>query len=79
MTGNQTLDIVLAIQGLIVTICTLIGLIAPKGSRIGGIAAKIGTDLKNQTVTIAQTKSDLTKHLNRLAEIERSKLEELGE
>jgi len=63
MTGNQTLDIIFAIQGLIVTICTLVGLLAPKGSYVGGIAAKIGTDIKNQTVTVNDTKKKLLKHL----------------
>ena len=65
MTGNQTIDIIFAIQGLIVSICTLIGLFAPKGSVIGGIAAKIGSDLKNQTVTIAtQNKKDRSSLIN---------------
>lgn len=50
MTGNHTLDIIIAIQGVVSAIGTLIALFAPKGSKIGVMAAKIGADLKGQTV-----------------------------
>lgn len=49
MSGNNVIDIVLNILGVISGIASLIGLVAPKGSKVGYIAAKIGTDLKGQT------------------------------
>jgi hypothetical protein len=49
MTGNHLLDIFIAIQGALYAISTLVGLIAPKGSKIGILAAKIGSDVKGQT------------------------------
>ena len=50
MTGNHTLDLLLAIQGAISAIGTLIALLAPKGSKVGIMAAKVGSDFKGQTV-----------------------------
>lgn len=49
MTGNRILDVAIAIQGLISAIGTLIALFAPKGSKVGVWAAKVGTDYKGQT------------------------------
>ncbi len=49
MTGNHYLDIAIAIQGLISAIGTLVALFAPKGSKVGVWAAKVGTDYKGQT------------------------------
>lgn len=50
MTGNHTIDLLLAIQGAISAIASLIALLAPKGSKVGIAAAKVGADLKGQTV-----------------------------
>ncbi len=50
MTGNHTLDLILAIQGAISAIASLVALLSPKGSKVGIIAAKVGSDLKGQTV-----------------------------
>jgi hypothetical protein len=50
MTGNSTLDLLLAIQGAISAIASLIALLAPKGSKVGIVAGKVGADLKGQTV-----------------------------
>lgn len=50
MTGNSTLDLILAIQGAISAVASLIALLAPKGSKVGIAAAKVGADLKGQTV-----------------------------
>jgi len=50
MTGNHVVDVVIAIQAAVYAILTLVGLIAPKGSKVGVIAAKIGTDIKGQTI-----------------------------
>lgn len=45
----NVLQAILDIVGAVATIATAIGLILPKGNRVGGIAAKIGADLKNHT------------------------------
>jgi hypothetical protein len=50
MTGNHVIDVLFALQGMILAIMTFVGLVAPKGSKVGVIAAKIGTDIKGQTV-----------------------------
>lgn len=49
MTGNQTLDIIIAIQSALFGILTLVGALAPKGSVIGAIAARYGSDIKGVT------------------------------
>lgn len=50
MTGSHILDILIALQAAIFSILTLIGVIAPKGSKIGEIAARIGSDIKGQNI-----------------------------
>jgi len=49
MTENNVIDVIIAIQAAVYAIMTLVGLIAPKGSKIGVIAAKVGSDIKGQT------------------------------
>jgi hypothetical protein len=53
MTGNHVIDIIIAIQSAVYALMTLVGLVAPKGSKIGVIAAKVGSDIKGQTKTNA--------------------------
>lgn len=43
------LTAVLEIIGAVSTIATALGVLLPKGSKVGGIAAKVGADLKNHT------------------------------
>ncbi len=45
----ETVRILLDIIGAIATLATSLGLLLPKGNKVGGIAAKIGVDLKNHT------------------------------
>lgn len=45
----STLQLILEIIGAVSTFATTLGLILPKGSKVGGIAAKVGADLKNHT------------------------------
>lgn len=58
MTGNATVDAVQQILGFIMILSTLIGLFAPKGSKVGAIAAKIGADLKGQTISVHSVKAE---------------------
>lgn len=60
MTGNSTLDLILAIQGAISAVASLIALLAPKGSKVGVVAAKVGSDLKGQTVGAQKPATDNT-------------------
>jgi len=50
MTGNHWLDILVALQAVIYALSTFVGLVAPKGSAVGVFAAKVGADVKGQTV-----------------------------
>lgn len=58
MTGNHWLDILVALQAAIYAITTFVGLVAPKGSKVGVIAAKIGSDIKGQTVGVEKPRSE---------------------
>jgi hypothetical protein len=55
MTGNHWLDILIALQSALYAISTLVGLIAPKGSKVGIVAAKVGADIKGQTVGVEKS------------------------
>lgn len=43
------LQALLDIIGAVSVIATALGVLLPKGNRVGGIAAKVGADLKNHT------------------------------
>lgn len=43
------LSAILETIGAVATLATALGVLLPKGSRVGGIAAKVGADLKNHT------------------------------
>lgn len=49
MTGNRVLDIIIAIQSVLFALLTLVGVLAPKGSAIGILAARYGSDIKGVT------------------------------
>lgn len=55
MTGNHWLDILVSLQAVIYAISTFIGLVAPKGSKVGIVAAKIGSDVKGQTIGVEKS------------------------
>jgi hypothetical protein len=50
MNELDIVETVLAVLGAISMLCTFIAVIAPTGSKVGYVAAKIGADLKAQTV-----------------------------
>lgn len=49
MTGNRVLDIIITIQSVLFALLTLVGMFAPKGSTIGVLAARYGSDIKGVT------------------------------
>lgn len=49
MNWTTVIQGIVDIVGAISIIATTLGAILPKGSKVGGIAAKVGADLKNHT------------------------------